>query len=1009
MSILTRFSLKNGAWILCSMILIVTGGIFSVSTMKVEMFPYANVPYLLVSVPYPGVNPEQGLESVGKPLEQALAGMTGLKNIYLTAKHDQVETILEFYDNQAMDEKEKEVKQVLSSISLPVEAKQPQVQRMDPTQGEIFSFGLVSDQADQEALRYIMEQRVKPLFASIQGISQIVLKGGAEKNLLIRIDPVKAKQKNLSYDETKQLLQANQVKIPAGQMESKEKNFHVIVDSRWKSADQLRNFRLMKNPAGPAVRLKEIAEIDYEEAYTERARVNGNPAVIGEIYAEPGSNAVEIIRQVRDKLAQFSLPTGYKFLTIHDSSVAIEKSVHQMWREALLGAAFTVLVTFIFLRHWRLTIVAVLSMPLSILATMIVLKWLNYSLNMMTIAGIAVATGRVVDDSIVVIENIYRRMTSNQQRNVTFILQATKEVGHAITSSTLTTIVAFVALLFVPGVIGRLFEPFAVAVIVSLFFSLVVAITFIPFFAYVFLRNIPACSKRKTIDLQDIYRRWLNWSFQRQWQLKVIAILLVVGSCLFIPFIPVHFLPNEKTGSYQLHITLPSGMTKEKAEKVMNRLDQYLLQQPDVKRFQSYLRDEEIRMQIELKDKRSKGETERFAANLKRFADQLGPGFRTAVSPLSMATSGGELFVIVNGSNDESLQQAGERMVREMNRIAGLTNIQTNWAEVKPQLEIDVNVKEANKRGLSAEMVVVAVRRMLEGEPLLQGSLYGQTMTKVGRNEVRIGMKLQSLKSVAALKQQTIPNIYGHPVPLFKVATIKEKSAPAAIYRLNQKKYLSITGRFTTDNTMAVQKEVEERLAQLRLPEDITYYFDGEAKKIDEGFSHMLIAMGASIVFVYLVMFFSFREAQAPLAILFSLPFIVVGGFLGLYITGEALGIPALVGFLMLIGIVVTNAIVLLDRVKQNRAEGMEVKQSLIEAGMTRLRPVLMTAIATVGALVPLAFSTESGLISRSMAIVVIFGLISSTLLTLVIVPLVYLGLERLRLRSNKLEKALQP
>jgi HAE1 family hydrophobic/amphiphilic exporter-1 len=245
-----------------------------------------------------------------------------------------------------------------------------------------------------------------------------------------------------------------------------------------------------------------------------------------------------------------------------------------------------------------------------------------------------------------------------------------------------------------------------------------------------------------------------------------------------------------------------------------------------------------------------------------------------------------------------------------------------------------------------------------------------------------------------------IPNIDGSPVQLSNVAKIEEVLAPAAIHRLNQQKYLSITGQFTTNNTMAVQQEVEKRLAKLKMPSDVTYYFEGEAKEIQKGFKSLAIAIGVSILLVYVVMFFSFGEALAPFAILFSLPFIVVGGFIGIFLTGEALGVPALVGFLMLIGIVVTNAIVLLDRVIQNRNKGMATKQALIEAGAVRLRPILMTAIATIGALLPLAFSMESGLISRSLAVVVIFGLISSTLLTLVIVPLVYLALDKIANRT---------
>jgi len=380
---------------------------------------------------------------------------------------------------------------------------------------------------------------------------------------------------------------------------------------------------------------------------------------------------------------------------------------------------------------------------------------------------------------------------------------------------------------------------------------------------------------------------------------------------------------------------------------------------------------------------------------MRETTDGLGTGITSALSPIGMTSYGG-LFIVVNGTELEVLKDAGNSIVQAIKDVPGLADVHTNVSAVRPQLSLDINPEGAAKNALYPAMIAMSVREMISGDSVMNVSLDGRS------TEVNLGLAVDDLNTLKFFSQQKLTNMLGEQVKLADVATILEKPGPTSIQRLNQQEYVSVNGQFITDNSSAVQKEVEQRLKTLKLPDNVTYYFEGETKAMGDGFKNMAIAMAVAILLVYVVMIVGFGEMIAPISILFSLPFIFVGGLWGLFFTHEALGMPALVGFLMLIGIVVTNAIVFMDRAMQNIVSGVETKTALIEAGVTRIRPILMTAVATIGALLPLAVSSEGGLVSRSMAIVVIAGLTTSTILTLAIVPVAYQVLDSLRNRFLK-------
>lgn len=815
--------------------------------------------------------------------------------------------------------------------------------------------------------------------------------------MAVKLDPEKMKKYGISYETVKQTFLAHHFSFPAGQVNVDDKTLNVQADFKLESIKAVEDVQILaQGPAGLVnVKLSEIADVSYsnrkEQVYT---RLNEKPAVLVEMKAQAGSNTVEVVGKAKEVLDKLDLPEGYTLTKLYDTSKEVKTSVDGMLREVLLGTLFAVIVTFLFLRNIRATIVAVLSIPLSILASMVTMKFLDYSLNMMTLAGIAVAVGRVIDDSIVVIENVYRRTLISPKRDERMVLTAAKEVGGAITSSTLTTIAVFGPLSFVPGIIGGFFAPFGITVIVALAFSLIVALTVVPLLAKLFLLRIKHKEVKETW-FEKAYKNTLSWVLNRRAVTIVLAVVMFAGSLALVPMIPQNFLPQEKAVSYRLTGELPDGTSLEKANGLAMKIEKILAEEKHIKNVQTIASGNFIIFSIDLKDAVTKEQTNDFEKSVRSKVEKLDNQMQVALAPVGIVGTSG-LALIVEGGNVQNLEDAGKLIVDKIKDIDGLENVQTNLSGVKEQLQLSIDDQKAAEKGLNPIMVAGFARELIAGNRVGDIQVEGKTTS------VNLLLNSDSGDSIHDILSQKIMSPIGQEVTLSEVATLSKEPSPSALYRLNQQQYVQVTGRITTDNSSGVQAEVEKRLKTLELPDGITYYSVGQAQAMNEGFTNMTIAMAVAVVLVFIVMLVAFGNMVMPIAILSSLPFLFSGGLLGLYLTRQALGMPALVGFLMLIGIVVTNAIVLMERVKQNEKKGMEVTAALLEAGKTRLRPILMTALATIGALLPLALSSDAGLISRSLAIVVISGLLASTLLTLVIVPTTYHILSSIRARFSR-------
>lgn len=990
-----RFSMKNTVALFLLMLLVIGGGVYSLNKINIEKYPNVDIPYMTVVIAYPGASPEQSIKEIGEPIEKELMNIKGVKNVYTDGVANATYSTMEFDMSVKMDEAEQLVRSAVDKVKLPDTAKKPEIIKSGPEEDPtIFTMGIYGGENNTEVEGFVSD-KIIPRIESIDGVNKVEVGGIDNKIVMIRILPEEIMKRGLTLEDVKTAINANNLTIPTGDVSLSDQVLPVRVGKELQSLEDVKNINLFAKgaptqnamPALSSVKLSEIADVSYEnETNSDFTRINGQPGVRIGIVADGGANVVSIVEKAKEEIDKVNLPDGYKIKTLRDQSVEIKNSVYSMMRESLLGAVMAVIVTMLFLRNIRSTIIAVISIPLSIFASFTVLNMLGYTLNIMTLAGIAVAVGRVVDDSIVVIENVFRRVRAAKERNDKLVEQATREVASAITSSTITTVAVFLPMAFVPGIVGKFFAPLAWTVVISLVFSLIVAVTVVPLLSRIFLLNISPKEPQENL-LQKGYRKSLTWVLKHRAVTLVLAVVLLTGSVVLIaPRLGTTFLPQEKVSNFDVKITMEKGTAPEKTSQVASEVEKILLDKNEVKLVSTSVQGQHEQASITFAINDSVKDADGFIKQLrKQFAD-LKDAKEISVSGVGSFAGGAqsEYVLIVNGTNFEDIKAASEQIVNRLKEIKGMADVHSSLDGDKPEVQMVLDEEKLAEKGLMPAMVGKSLRDLINGDVVTTMTMGDQ------KTDVNLSLKMDNISSLDELGEQQIKNVMGMPVALKDVGVLKRVNNRTVITHLNQNEYVMIRAQITDSKAGEVTQKADQAIQKLDLPKSVNHYKEGASAAMAEGFKNMAIAITVSILLVYLVMVIAFGEGKGPFVILFAIPFSVIGALIGLFIVKEPIGMPAMIGLLMLNGIVVTNAIVLIDKVKQNERKGLTKHDALIEAGVVRIRPILMTAIATVGALIPMAFSAHAGIVSSSLAVVVIGGLTTSTLLTLFIVPALY-------------------
>jgi HAE1 family hydrophobic/amphiphilic exporter-1 len=999
-----QFSLNNkfALWIITLIVLV--AGLQAGTSMKMETIPDITIPIVSVTTVYPGAAPEEVMEKISKPIEQRTRNLNGVESITSTSYENASSVIIQYDFDTDMDKAVSEVSKVLNEVNLPDGAVEPSISRLSFNSFPILSLSLASSDQDLKELTTTVEQSIVPRLQGLDGIGSVQVSGQNITEGELAFNAAALENVGLSEDMVKGIIQGSALSVPLGIFEFGNTEKAVLVDGNIISENDLRNLVLV-----PGIKLSDVAELKVEDKAESISRTNGKEAIGISIVKAADANTVEVANLVKKEIQE--LEDQNKGLSIEltlDQGKPIEDSVNTMLSKAVIGALCAVFIILLFLRNIRSTIISIVSIPLSIVMALLVLKQMDITLNIMTLGAITVAIGRVIDDSIVVVENIYRRMSLSTEKlsGKELILDATKEMFVPIMSSTIVTMAVFLPLGFVSGMVGEIFMPFALTVVFALAASLVVAITVVPMMAHMMFKN--GIKKGKGHDdkpgkLALGYKGVLNWSLNHKLITFGAALLLLLGSGLLYNAVGVSFLPEDEQKSMIVTYNPAPGETLEQvkamaleAEKALMGREGLNIVQYSIGGQNPFSPGASRQALFNLGYDESYTDFSAEKAKIVPLLQELNGSGEWKQQDFTGGGLGGSTITLqVFGPDMKSLGPVVEEFTAKLKERSDLDNIGSSLSETYEQYRLVADREALSNYGLTAGQIAMALSPERQ-RPVLT------TIEKDGSQfNVYVKTEAKTYGSRADLENVMLASPLGMEVPLKEVVTIEEGESPNTITRLNDRMYTEVSADVTTDNLNVVSKELNKLITDMDLPGGIEIKMGGVTEQLNETFQQLGLAILAAIAVVYLVLVLTFGGGLTPLTILFSLPFTIIGAMLALYIAGETISATALIGVLMLIGIVVTNAIVLIDRVIHKENEGLSVREALLEAGVTRLRPILMTAIATVGALLPLALGFESGgLISKGMAVTVIGGLTSSTLLTLIIVPIVYEFLNRRKTRK---------
>ena len=1026
MTFLTGIALQRRSVTILAILLVMAAGVYTFRNLERELFPQIQFPNITIATVYPSANPDTVVREVTDPIEDAIAGMTGLQEVQSTSSEN-VSLVLATFDfGRDMEEAERDIVSNLGGISFPDGVSDPIVSRIATDVFPVMQLSVIGDR-NIPSLQRVVDELIVPVIERVDGVFEASVIGRVDEQVSIMADPAKLEDLGLTLSDVAAALSENNISLPAGSIDDGTTSYPVRTSHQLGSLQDFQDLMIAFERDGSGIltsrpiRLSDVARVEISTEKAARiSRTNQKPSLGIVVIKEPDANTVDVTEQVLDSLEQVQgILADVEIITLTNDGPEVQGELDALLREGLLGFLFAISVVFIFLANLRPrviqgvtlalrpTLIIGVSIPLSILTGVLIMGFTDLSLNFMTLAGLAIAVGRVVDDSIVVLENMYRHMQAGEER-IQAAVDGTREVAAAIISSTLTTVVVFMPLAFIQGLVGSFFSPFAMSVSFALLASTVVALTAVPTLGVVLLRHgdfpesgdAAGAGQDQEVPLglsQRIYSSALVWTLGHKFITILAALAITLASLGLTLIIPVTLFPAGTPEFITIDLDLPTGTSVSNTLEQVVRVEEVLEQFRERGIVDAY----QATLGASTQDFTGGGGsggfhlagvivtlTEDVPKSITEDIRILLPGddeTTITVTEISGGPPSDQLEITVTGSNFSSISNASKQVLAAVEAIDGVINVSSDITSSREEVSIKVDPQKAAEFGLSASAVAQQVNRYL----------VGQTVSQVDLEEVTMDVVLtglpQDADAIEKLSRLTIQGPHGN-VKLGTISRIALEVAPITISRFDGERSASISGDIIAEDTKAVGKELEKVLAAIDLPPGVNIKTGGIFQQIAEGFEDIFTAMAVGVILVYLVMVASLGSLRNPLVVVLSLPLAVVGALTALAITDRTLSLSALMGLLLLIGVVVTNAIVLITFVEQLREHGYGVYDALLEGGKVRLRPILMTAFTTIFALLPLAMSSadNSGIIGAELATVVIGGLVSSTFLTLIVVPVVY-------------------
>ncbi|WP_037669015.1 efflux RND transporter permease subunit [Streptomyces griseus] len=1012
MSWLSRFSLAQRALIGLMSIIALAFGAIAIPQLKQQLLPTIELPVVSVIAPFQGASPDVVEKQVVEPIEDSLEAVDGLTGVTSTASEGNAVIMASFDYGNDTKQLVADVQQAVNRarVQLPDDVD-PQVVAGSTDDIPTVVLAVTSDK-DQQALADRLDKTIVPDLKDIDGVGQVTLDGVRDLRVTVTPDDAKLAKAGLTTRELGQALQAGGATVPAGSFDEDGANRTVQVGGGFTSLKQIQD--LMITGRKKPVRLGDVATVEEREAPADSiTRTNGRPSLAVAVTMDHDGSAVAISDAVEDKLPGMreDLGAGASVTVVSDQGPAVKKSIEGLTTEGALGLLFAVLVILVFLASIRSTLVTAVSIPLSVVLALIVLWTRDLSLNMLTLGALTIAIGRVVDDSIVVLENIKRHLGYGEERE-SAILTAVREVAGAVTSSTLTTVAVFLPIGLVGGLVGEFFGAFSLTVTAALLASLVVSLTVVPVLSYWFLRapkgtpedaeeaRRAAEEKEAKSRLQRVYVPVLRFATRRRLTSVAIAVVVLVGTFGMAPLLKTNFFDQGEQQVLTVKQELKPGTSLGATDVQAKKVEALLGDTKGVKDYQVTIGSSgflaafgggtdsnQASYQVMLEDSASSEDVQ------DRIEEGLGKlkGVGTTTVGVGDGFGNQDLSVVVKAADAGVLRQAAEEVRDAVAGLDHVTDVTSDLSQSVPRISVKANDKAA-AAGFDDQTLGAAVTQAVRGT----------TTAKAILDDTERDVVITSAKPAKTLQQ--LKDLPLGPVKLGDIATVKLVDGPVSMTRIDGRRAATISAKPTGDNTGGVSADLQAKINALKLPAGATAEIGGVSQDQDDAFKNLGLAMLAAIAIVFMLLVTTFRSLAQPLILLVSIPFAATGAIGLLLVTGTPMGVPAMIGMLMLIGIVVTNAIVLIDLINQYRKQGYGVVEAVVEGGRHRLRPILMTALATIFALLPMALGVtgEGGFIAQPLAVVVIGGLITSTLLTLLLVPTLYAMLELRKERRAK-------
>lgn len=1015
---LTELSIKRSTIVVVIFTALIALGILSYTTLSYELLPDISVPYVSVMITYPGASPKVVETSVTKVIEESLSSLDKVKNINGNSREGVSFVVVEFTQSANVDFAVQEVQRKVNQVTadLPTDANDPIITKIALDDLPILKIGATSRLKPPEFAQFLKDT-VRPALSKIGGVGQISLVGQEEREIRVNLDKQKLRSYNLPLLQIVQAVNAANLDFPTGKVKDIDGQFIVRIAGRFQSLDELRKLIVGHGESGD-IRLGDVAEVqDTVKEAVNISRLNGKPSVGILIQKQTDANTVDVSKRVRNSLQELEkdhAKVGLKFTVSQDSSTFTLDAANAVKQDLLFAIILVALVMLLFLHSVRNSLIVMVAIPCSLISTFTAMYLFNFTLNLMSLLAMSLVIGILVDDSIVVLENIYRHLEMGKDRR-TASLDGRSEIGFTAISITLVDVAVFLPLSLVSGIVGDLIRQYSVVMIVSTLLSLFVSFTVTPLLASRFakLENPSRAGlmgrfgfwfEKKYDTLIQYYGRLLDWSIGHPKSVASIALGLLLFAFSLVPlgFIGAEFMEVTDRGEFTVTLELEPGAKLTKTNEKTLLVEKEIAKIPEVTKIftnvgsssdgfigQSSNNNAEISVTLLDKKKRRRS-TDNVILEIRRKIANI-PGIKVRVNPIGVLGSAEEatVYLGVDGPNLEEVQEAAKIVERVVRAVPGTTDVRLSSQDGNPETRIEIDREKMASFGFS----------LGEVGSTLQAALSGNDDSKYqdGANEYPIRIQLDQFdrSKTSEIENLTFVSPRKEQVELQQFARVSQSTGPTKLERINRNYSISVQGEAFGRPSGDIHNDIRKLLAKERLPSSVNIRYEGVEMQ-EEAFGYLLMALAAAILFVYLVMVALYDSYSTPFVVLFSIPVALVGAFLALAFTIKSLNVFTLVGMIMLIGLVAKNAILLVDFANKLREDGLDILSAVREAGKIRLRPILMTTLAMVFGMLPIALASSSGSeVKNGLGWVLIGGLTSSLLLTLVLVPVVYIWMAR--------------